>query len=289
MFRVVEFILCVHISAMSQYDLVARIIEYITTHPKSELSLDTLANVVELSPSHLQKIFTQWCGVSPKQFQRFLSLEYAKTLLAEQKTTLQTSVVSGLSSTGRLHDLFVDIEAMTPGEFKNGGQFLEIMYSFHDSQFGRYIIASTVKGICNVLFFEDIEEAVIDLISRWPNAHLLESMSHLHQPIIDFFAHQRPNQKIHLHLRGTNYQLQVWRALLTIPEGSITNYGTIATQTGDPKSSRAVGTAISDNPVGYIIPCHRVLKSTGEISGYRWGVTRKQALIAWEAARTRTI
>jgi AraC family transcriptional regulator, regulatory protein of adaptative response / methylated-DNA-[protein]-cysteine methyltransferase len=269
---------------MTNYDIIAKVIGYITSNPKVNLSLEQLAEFVQLSPTHLQKTFTDWCGVSPKQFSRFLSLSYAKELLAQNKNNLQTTILSGLSSTGRLHDLFVDIEAMTPFEFRNGGENLSINYSFQDSIFGNYIVASTEKGICNILFFDDKDLGLDDLHSRWNNAKLIEKEDNFQKKVIEFFD-RKDIGKIKLHLHGTNFQLKVWEALLSIPEGRITNYGSIARQIGDHKMSRAVGTAIGDNPIGYLIPCHRVLQSTGAISGYRWGVGRKKVILGWESTR----
>jgi AraC family transcriptional regulator, regulatory protein of adaptative response / methylated-DNA-[protein]-cysteine methyltransferase len=270
---------------MNNYYIIAQAIEYLTLHQKENISLDQLAKYMGLSPAHLQKTFTAWAGVSPKQFQRFLSIQYAKEQL-KNNTTYHTSLLTGLSSGGRLHDLFVDIIAMTPGEYKNYGQDLVIEYSIHDSNFGQYLIASTTKGICNVLFLDSLDNAQEVLQGRFKNAKIVNAFNLIHQPVIDFFDNKKNNKKIKLHLQGTNFQLQVWKALLTIPDGDITTYGTIAKtiREASPFASRAVGTAIGDNPVGYIIPCHRVLKSTGAISGYRWGVIRKQAILGYEAS-----
>ena len=274
---------------MSHYTTISRAITYIVSQPHCLAELDDIAKYVWLSSSHFQKVFTQWCGVSPKQFSRYITLGYAKRLLIEEKTNnLTTSIRTGLSGTGRLHDLFVDIEAMTPGEYKNNGENLTIDYSFQDSRFWNYIVASTTKGICNILFFEDKDTALQDLKKRWKYAKLMENTAEIQQQVIDFFENKIPSSKIKLHLHGTNFQLKVWEALLSIPEGRITSYGAIAGKVGDPKLSRAVGTAIGDNPIWYLIPCHRVLKSTGEISGYRWGVDRKRMILWWEAHFTDT-
>jgi AraC family transcriptional regulator, regulatory protein of adaptative response / methylated-DNA-[protein]-cysteine methyltransferase len=271
------------------YNIIAGVIKHISDNPKSNFSLEQLADFAHLSPTQLQKTFTDWCGVSPKQFQRYLSVEHAKSLLAQNKTTLQTSSITGLSSQGRLHDLFVDIEAMTPGEYKNGGENLTLHYSLHESSFGRYLIASTPKGICNILFIDLGDDAGKLLQARWPNATLVQTRDMLHAPVIQFFSHQDHPAKIKLNLHGTNYQLKVWQALLTIPEGQITSYGVLAKQIGGEEAgslaARALGRAIGDNPVGYLIPCHRVLKSTGQISGYRWGVERKQAILVFESSK----
>jgi AraC family transcriptional regulator, regulatory protein of adaptative response / methylated-DNA-[protein]-cysteine methyltransferase len=272
----------------NNYEIIAKVIEYISLNPKHKHSLEQLADFTGLTATKIQKTFTDWCGVSPKQFQRFLSLEHAKKLLNENKNILQASTISGLSSQGRLHDLFVDIEAMTPGEYKNGGQNLTINYSVYESQFGFYLIASTTKGICNILFLDDPKDAQSELQSRWLNAQLIESQTDSHIPVVQFFAHQDPPSKIKLNLHGTNYQLKVWEALLKIPESKITTYGDIAKFMGDNSglAARAVGTAIGNNPIGYLIPCHRVLQSTGAISGYRWGVDRKRAILGYEASKS---
>lgn len=269
---------------MSHYITISRAIAYIASQSQSMLELEDIAKHVGLSSSHFQKVFTEWCWISPKQFSRYLALSYAKWLLAEEKkSNLTTSILAGLSGTGRLHDLFVDIEAMTPGEYKNDGENLIINYSFQDSQFGSYLVATTTKGVCNILFFEDKNMAIQDLRKRWRHAKFIENTTDIQQQVIDFFENRTIPSKIKLHLHGTNFQLKVWEALLSIPEGKITSYGTIAHQIGDPNLSRAVGTAIWDNPIGYLIPCHRVLKSTGDISGYRWGVDRKRMILGWEA------
>jgi AraC family transcriptional regulator, regulatory protein of adaptative response / methylated-DNA-[protein]-cysteine methyltransferase len=275
---------------MSHYKVISNAIGYMNAHSGSEVSLDDLAAHLHMSKSHVQKVFTEWAGISPKQFQRFLSLQYAKALLKEQNPVLQTSFMSGLSSAGRLHDLFVDIEAVTPGEFKHGGEGLILTYSVHESYFGIYLVASTTKGVCNVLFIEARDNARHALELRWPKAVLVEKISEeFHTPVVEFFRHQNPTRRIKLHLNGTNFQLQVWKALLSIPEGKLSSYGMLA-KSIDPKAgslvARATGTAIGDNPVGYIIPCHRVIKSTGHLSGYRWGVTRKQAILCYESAHS---
>jgi AraC family transcriptional regulator of adaptative response/methylated-DNA-[protein]-cysteine methyltransferase len=269
---------------MSHYLTISKAITYIAAQPHQVSELEDIAKHVWLSPSYFQKVFTEWCGISPKQFSRYLTLSYAKWLLAEEKkSNLTTSILTGLSGTGRLHDLFVDIEAMTPGEYKNDGENLIISYSFQSSQFGSYLVASTSKGICNILFFEDKDLAIKDLKERWKHAKFIENTTNIQEQVIDFFENKTPPSKIKLHLHGTNFQLKVWEALLSIPEGKITSYGAIAHQIGDANLSRAVGTAIGDNPIWYLIPCHRVLKSTGDISGYRWWVDRKRMILGWEA------
>mgnify|MGYP001608754696 FL=1 len=266
---------------MDHYTSIKAVVEHIVENKLSSRSLDEIAESMQMSPGHLQKLFTKWVGISPKQFGRYLSLEYAKELLRENQNSMQASIRSGLSSGGRLHDLFVDIEAMTPGQYQNQGENLTIRYSAFETKFGSCLVASTDRGICNILFFE--EDGVRELRARWPKANLIEETQPSHEQVRNYFSNIAPESKIKLHLAGTNFQIKVWEALLSIPEGNISTYGEIAKQLGHPDMSRAVGTAIGDNPVGYIIPCHRVLKSTGEISGYRWGVPRKRVMLAYEA------
>jgi AraC family transcriptional regulator, regulatory protein of adaptative response / methylated-DNA-[protein]-cysteine methyltransferase len=268
---------------MSKFDIIAQAIGYINSHPKRIIPLEELAINAGMSSSHFQKTFTEWAGVSPKQFQRYLTLEFAKISLKKGQNNLKTSIDTGLTGTGRLHDLFVDIEAMTPREYGSGGENLTVSYSVQDSDFGRYLVASTEIGVCLVVFIDSSNP--LDLLrERFPKAKFISRQTDLQQPVIQYFAHTKPLTKIKLHLYGTNYQLQVWRALLSIPEGQITSYGKIATTLGDSSgiASRAVGTAVGKNPIACIIPCHRVLKSTGQISGYRWGVVRKQAILGKE-------
>jgi AraC family transcriptional regulator of adaptative response/methylated-DNA-[protein]-cysteine methyltransferase len=281
---------------MNHYDTIAKAIELITTNKLQSPSDEELAAQLGISASHLRKVFTEWVGITPKQFSRYLSLEYSKGLLEQRKNHLKTSLQSGLSSSGRLHDLFVDIEAMTPGEYQNHGENLAISYSTFDSKFGPCLIASTPKGICNIIF-ADADNAVTDLRGRWKNAKLVPAFSVAGtvesgggakekanlQQVIDYLTNLKPTSKIKLHLHGTNFQIKVWEALLSTPHGQVSTYGAIAEQAGYPGAFQATGGAVSDNPIAYLIPCHRVLKSTGEISGYRWGVERKRAMLGWEA------
>lgn len=288
-FRVEMFCHIVYNGLMTKkanyYTSIKEVIEHIVENKLDQKSLDELAVSLRVSKGHLQKIFTEWVGITPKQFGRYLSLQYAKDLLAENKSTIETTVKSGLSSGGRLYDLFVDIEAMTPGEYQNKGGNLVIRYSTFDTRFGLCLVASTPRGICNILFADTKEEALADLKSRFPNAKLMHVPEPSHKEIQSYLAGIAPKSKIKLHLYGTNLQLKVWEALLSIPEGKLATYGDIAKKIGDKNLSRAVGGAVGDNPIGYLIPCHRVLKSTGEISGYRWGVERKRAMLGYEAIR----
>lgn len=266
---------------MDTYARMSRVIEHIVAHRLEHEPLPVIAASLQMSPGHLQKLFTRWVGISPKQFGRYLSLAYAKELLAEDRRSLETAIATGLSSGSRLHDLFADIEAMTPGEYADGGRNLEIRYARFPTRFGSCLVAATDRGVTNILF--DADEEV--LRSLWPNATLKKRSDPAHSPVKEYFASLSPSAKIKLHLKGTNFQIKVWEALLSIPEGSMSSYGGVATRIKEPKKARAVGRAIGDNPIAYLIPCHRVLKSTGALSGYRWGTTRKRLMLAAEALR----
>jgi len=269
------------------YGRIAAAIDYIKHNFKNQPSLDEVAGVVGLSPFHFQRLFTQWAGVSPQKFVHYLSVEYAKQLLKEQRSTLlDTAYETGLSGTSRLHDLFIKIEGMTPGEFKNGGENLVINYCFAESPFGKLIVASTAKGICHMFFEEDEPQALSELKSRFPNAEYHQVIDTLQQNALFIFQKDwQQLDQIKLHLKGTNFQLKVWETLLKIPLGSISTYGAMANSIDRPKAARAVGTAIGRNPVAFLIPCHRVIQANGNLGGYMWGETRKSAIMGWEAAK----
>ena len=271
------------------FDRIAEAIEYIRANFKDQPNLDEVARSVSLSPSHFQRLFTQWAGVSPKKFLQYMSIEYAKKILKENRATLSDAAYeTGLSGTGRLHDLFINIEGMTPGEYKNGGERLVINYSFAETIFGDIIVASTAKGICYMAFIEKNgeSEALECLRRKFPNAAYLRRFDIMQQNALFIFTQDWSMLgEIKLHLKGTEFQLKVWETLLKIPMGKLTTYGNIAGYINTPKASRAVGTAIGDNPVAFLIPCHRVIRSSGELGGYHWGPTRKAAIIGWEAAK----
>lgn len=269
------------------YQRIAKAIEYIQSNFKLQPNLDEVAEKVNLSPAHFQKIFTDWAGTSPKKFLQFISLEHAKNLLKEEKVTLFDAVLeTGLSSTSRLHDLFVNIEGMSPAEYKNGGKNLKINYSFSESPFGEIITASTEKGVCFMAFAENKENALRDLVNKFPNASFFEKQDEFQQNALSIFTKDWSELgAIKLHLKGTDFQLKVWESLLTIPMGKLSTYGNLAKEIGSPKASRAVGTAIGSNPVAFLIPCHRVIQSTGKIGGYMWGSDRKQMMIGWESSK----
>jgi AraC family transcriptional regulator of adaptative response/methylated-DNA-[protein]-cysteine methyltransferase len=240
-----------------------------------------------LSPFHFQRLFTEWAGVSPKKFLQYISVEHAKSILKEKQTTLfDAAYETGLSGTSRLHDLFIKIEGMTPGEFKNGGEDISINYSYAESPFGNILVASTAKGICYMAFADNEKEAFYNLQRKFPNAHFKQMVDLIQQNALYIFTHDWSKlNEIKLHLKGTDFQLKVWEALLKIPMGQLSTYGNIAGQIQSPKASRAVGSAIGDNPVAFLIPCHRVIQSTGIFGGYHWGSNRKTAMIGWEAAK----
>ncbi|WP_394666608.1 bifunctional helix-turn-helix domain-containing protein/methylated-DNA--[protein]-cysteine S-methyltransferase [uncultured Chryseobacterium sp.] len=269
------------------YERIAKAIDYIRSNFKLQPSLEEVAEKIHLSPAHFQKMFSDWAGTSPKKFLQFISLEHAKSLLKEEKASLfDTAYETGLSSTSRLHDLFVKIEGMSPAEYKNGGKSLNINYSFSESPFGKVIAASTEKGICYMAFETDQHKALGDLQSKFPNASFFERKDDFQSNALSIFSKDWSElNTIKLHLKGTDFQLKVWESLLTIPMGKLSTYGNLADKIGNPNASRAVGTAIGSNPVAFLIPCHRVIQSTGKIGGYMWGSERKQLIIGWESSK----
>ncbi|HCR77601.1 MAG TPA: cysteine methyltransferase [Chryseobacterium sp.] len=269
------------------YERIAKAIDYIRSNFKLQPSLEEVAEKIHLSPAHFQKMFSDWAGTSPKKFLQFISLEHAKNLLKEEKASLfDTAYETGLSSTSRLHDLFVKIEGMSPAEYKNGGKSLNINYSFSESPFGKVIAASTEKGICYMAFETDHHKALGDLQAKFPNASFFERKDDFQSNALSIFSKDWSElNTIKLHLKGTNFQLKVWESLLTIPMGKLSTYGNLADKIGNPNASRAVGTAIGSNPVAFLIPCHRVIQSTGKIGGYMWGSERKQLIIGWESSK----
>ncbi|MFK8067819.1 MAG: methylated-DNA--[protein]-cysteine S-methyltransferase [Gammaproteobacteria bacterium] len=270
----------------SDYERVATAIEYISEHVKDQPSLDQIAEQINLSPQHFQRLFSRWAGVSPKRFLQALTVEHAKKRL-EDSTLLEKTHDLGLSSTARLHDHFVTLEAMTPGEFKSKGQGLQINYGVHDSQFGEVFLATTQRGICHLIFPDqkqrqaDIDQALVEIKQKFIFSDLVQDQKTTKEMVEKIFSTQR--EKLSLITVGTNFQINVWKALLKIPSGQLSTYGAIAKQLENPKASRAVGSAVGANPISYIIPCHRVIASTGIIGHYRWGKTRKKAMLVWES------
>ncbi|WP_062058543.1 bifunctional helix-turn-helix domain-containing protein/methylated-DNA--[protein]-cysteine S-methyltransferase [Aquimarina longa] len=269
------------------YNRIAEAIHYIAHNYTEQPTLDEIAKKVHLSPYHFQRIFTDWAGISPKKFLQYTSVQHAKKILHNTQATLfDTAYETGLSGTGRLHDLFVKIEGMTPGEYKNKGKNLFINYSYVDVLFGRILIASTPIGICYMGFSDTENDAFLELEKRFPNASFNQATDSIQQNALQIYKQDwsKINQ-IKLHLKGTDFQLKVWETLLKIPLGNLSTYGAIAKEIQKPKASRAVGTAIGSNPIAFLIPCHRVIQSTGLFGGYMWGTTRKTVIIGWEASR----
>ncbi len=282
------------------YQQIAQAIEHLTTNFREQPSLADLAERVNLSEFHFQRLFTEWAGVSPKKFSQYLTLEHAKQQLRNGVPLTEAAYDAGLSGTGRLHDLFVSIEGITPGQFKQAGSGLRLVYGVFDSPFGPYVlgaikvaavVVTPVADKITVLhFLSEGENPEAIMTATWPEVLLRNAPSE-----VQFLADQvfpvlgesssSPAQPLPILLRGSAFQLKVWEALLKIPEGRLASYDQIADAIGQPTASRAVGTAIGSNPIGYLIPCHRVIKKTGLFGGYRWGVARKQAMLGWEAAR----
>lgn len=269
------------------YNRIAEAINYIQQNFTEQPTLDEIAKEVHLSPYHFQRLFTEWAGVSPKKFLQYISLQHAKQILNNTQSTLfDTAYQTGLSGTGRLHDLFVKIEGMTPGEYKNKGENLSINYSYEESLFGKILVASTTKGICYMGFSDEKNIAFSELEKRFPKANFIQQTDEIQQNALLIYTQDwsKINQ-IKLHLKGTDFQLKVWEALLKIPMGNLATYGNIAKEIQKPNASRAVGTALGSNPIAYLIPCHRGIQSTGIFGGYMWGTIRKTAIIGWEASK----
>ncbi|MHB1176654.1 MAG: methylated-DNA--[protein]-cysteine S-methyltransferase [Sulfuriferula sp.] len=269
-----------------QYEMVARAITFIRGNARRQPTLNEIADKLGLSEFHLQKIFSEWAGVSPKRFLQYVTKEHAKQALRASKDLLSITLEAGLSSPGRLHDLMVTCEAMSPGEIKSGGAGLQIGYGSAPTPFGAALIAWTTRGICHIGFIEAnaTANAVIALQQDWPAASLQEDQARALQLAAAIFIPGSATQPLHLMLRGTNFQIKVWEALISIAPGEIVSYTRFAQMAGIPKAHRSIGTAIGKNNIALLIPCHRVIRESGEISDYRWGAERKAALIAWEAA-----
>jgi len=272
---------------MTDYERIARAILFIQEHFRSQPGLDDVAKHVHVSSYHFQRMFKRWAGVSPKKFLQYISVQHAKQMLKNNMPLLDVSHETGLSGTGRLHDLFVTIEGMTPGEYKSGGQQLLINFSYAETPFGDVIVASTPKGVCHMAFIESESEGMLKLRQQFPNASFTRKVDLLQQSALRVFTDDWRNMdRIKLHLMGTPFQLKVWETLLHIPRGKLSTYGAVGNHVGSPKGSRAVGSALGDNPVAYLIPCHRVIRSNGILGKYQWGKARKTAIIGWEAGRT---
>jgi AraC family transcriptional regulator, regulatory protein of adaptative response / methylated-DNA-[protein]-cysteine methyltransferase len=268
------------------YGVIARALKILdATGPG--LTLDDLAAQMGMSAAHFQRTFSQWVGVSPKRYQQYLTLDHARRLLAERHTTLQTAHEVGLSGGGRLHDLFLTWEAMSPGDFARAGAGLTIYWGWFESPFGAAIVMGTDRGLCGMGFAAEMGDtaAMEDLLSRWPKADFVEDPMRLRPWVLRAFG-AAPEQGPPLYLIGAPFQIKVWEALLRIPTGYVTTYSDIATAIGHPGAMRAVGSAVGRNPISFLIPCHRALRRDGGLGGYHWGLPAKRAILAWESART---
>ena len=265
------------------YQLIEQAIQYIEANVQRQPELDEIASAIGLSEYHFQRLFTRWAGISPKRFMQFLTKEHAKELLARSENLLDTTHQVGLSSLGRLHDLFINTEAVTPGEYKSHGAGLTIHYGLHPTPFGKCLIATTERGICHLSFVQTSEGNTIDnLVTDWKQAKMVEDYNTTAPLIARIFLNRETDEPLSLHLRGTNFQIKVWEALLNIPTGSVTTYEHVAAQIGNPHAVRAVGTAVGHNPIAVLVPCHRVIRKAGEFGNYRYGSARKKALLAKE-------
>lgn len=273
----------------TDYARIEKAIRFLDQERASAPSLAQVARHVGLSETHFQKLFTRWAGISPKRFVQHRTAEVVKQLLRERRPVLDVSYEAGLSGPGRLHDLLVNAEAVTPGEYQRGGEGVTVRYGFHPTPFGESLIAVTARGVCHLAFVHPMTraQALERLRREWPAAELVADQDATRTAAAKAFPPPGSSRlpSLALHVKGTNFQLKVWRALLEVPAGSVTTYGEIAAAIGDPKAARAVGTAVGSNPVSYLIPCHRVIRSTGELGGYAWGPDRKRVMLALETTR----
>jgi AraC family transcriptional regulator of adaptative response/methylated-DNA-[protein]-cysteine methyltransferase len=271
---------------MTDYERIEQAIGYLKRHHLRQPDLEEVAQAVHLSPFHFQKLFKEWAGVSPKKFLQYISVTHARQLLRRDQSLFQTSLELGLSGPGRLHDLFLHIEGMTPGTYKKGGAGLTIRYRFAVTVFGEALVATTDLGLCHLAFVQDRDEDLQALFASFPEASFLPASDAVQEQALRFLTGTEPDlPRIKLHLKGTPFQLKVWQALLQIPTGSLATYAEIAGKIQLPAASRAVGSAVGANPVAFLIPCHRVIRATGIIGEYRWGSLRKTAMLGWESSR----
>jgi AraC family transcriptional regulator, regulatory protein of adaptative response / methylated-DNA-[protein]-cysteine methyltransferase len=287
----------------SDYDRVRRALEYLTARWRNQPNLDDVAAHVGLSPSHFHHLFRRFAGITPKAFLQAITLDHAKALLKDSASVLDATYEVGLSGPSRLHDLFVTHEAMSPGEWKAGGQGLTLRYGFHDSPFGEALAVMTDRGLAGLGWVDDKaapgkagdsgkpaggrDGAMADMVRRWPGAHFVEDQTLASKTVSRIFspAEWQHNQPLNVVMLGSDFEVRVWQALLKIPMGRATTYGDVASHIGKPAAARAVGAAVGRNPISFVVPCHRVLGKTGALTGYHWGLTRKQAILGWEAGQ----
>ncbi len=274
--------------SVRDYDRIEQAVRYVQEHRHEQPQIDVLARHVGLSPYHFVRLFKRWAGITPKRFLQLLTIEYAKEQLAESHSLLETAFETGLSGTGRLHDLFVTVDAVTPGEFKRRGDGLVIQYGLHTTPFGSSFVGVTERGVCALSFIDPgkMDESIVELAATWPEATLVED-GKATRPFADAMTSVASGDEIPaipLLVRGTNFQIKVWQALLQVPPGQLIAYEDLAALIGQPTATRAVASAVARNRIGYLIPCHRVLRKSGAVGGYRWGPARNAAIVAWEAA-----
>ena len=271
------------------YVRIEHAIRYIEANAQRQPDLNELASQVGLSEYHFQRLFTRWAGISPKRFLQFLTREHAKALLSRSENLLDATYAAGLSSPGRLHDLFVQTEAVTPGEYKSKGSGVQITYGFHPTPFGECLLALTGRGICFLAFVEDHRSTALEQLRQaWPKAELTEAPTRTAPIVEQIFSPVSP-APISIHLRGTNFQIKVWEALLRLSPGELTTYQALADQVSSRGAARAIGNAVAHNPLAYLIPCHRVLQKTGHFGNYRYGPARKKAILGWEMAHMESL
>lgn len=274
-------------TAAADYDVVRRAIAHIRGHWRAQPEVDVIAKAAGVSPTDLHHLFRRWCGLTPKAFLQALTLSHARDLLRSSASVLETSYEVGLSGPGRLHDLFVTHEAMSPGEWKAGGEGLTVTYGFHPCPFGMALVMTTPRGLAGLALADAGKErsALIDMRKRWPNAKYVEDFAATAATARRIFDQQlwKPEQPLRVVLIGTDFEVRVWEKLLTVPMGALTTYSDLAAKAGSPKAARAVGAAVGKNPICFVVPCHRVIGKSGDITGYHWGLTRKRAMLGWEA------
>ncbi|GIQ75995.1 transcriptional regulator [Bradyrhizobium sp. RD5-C2] len=276
-------------AALRDYDSVRRAIAFISEHWRTQPTIEAMADAAAVTPDELHHLFRRWAGLTPKAFMQALTLDHAKNLLRDSASVLDAALDSGLSGPGRLHDLFVTHEAMSPGEWKTGGGGMTLRFGFHPSPFGTAIVIATDRGLAGLAFADpgDEQTAFADMKRRWPNATFVEDTdgtTALAQRVFDTKL-WRADQPLRVVLIGTDFEVRVWETLLKVPMGRAVSYSDIATKISNPKASRAVGAAVGRNPVSFVVPCHRALGKSGALTGYHWGITRKQAMLGWEAGQ----